>query len=232
MNLSDLTPDAKFSLAKDLPVNDLLSLCSTDRNMRNLCMSDRFNSIWSKRLKEDFNIDYQGSNGYMEYLLTTYQMKQKYYAAIFYDALGREIDDIYLCKTRDEGYEIITENLEKRGFKRAYIEVKTVLNALGELEIERVLRVWLQEITFAKNSEMEHKNKYDITVRQIAELLFPDNIDDQEDFIKYGFEEAAERATLNSGELRSDVVIQELMNMHYPNIENNEAILKLLGTLW
>jgi hypothetical protein len=63
----DLTLDAKFVLATKLSGNDLIRLCATDTEMRRICNSKKFNPIWVSKLKEDYNVDYQGNDGYMEY---------------------------------------------------------------------------------------------------------------------------------------------------------------------
>ena len=234
MELSGLTSDAKFLLAKELPTKDLLSLCSTDSNMRRICISERFNPIWSQKLKEDYNIDYHGSNGYMEYMLNTYVLKQVYYAAIIYYTQGLEIDYVFLCKTRDEGYNLLKEKLDEMygdgtiDDSLSYLQIKMILQVSGEINIENRFKIWLQEATFGHSSEgNSHKETYDDRLEEIATLLFPNDLDRREKFIKYEFEETVQRAVAFYDDFDVYDILDKL-EKSFPNIRDNDDVPGLL----
>lgn len=203
MNLSSLTPDAKFEVAKKLPTHDLLAWCSTDTNMRQICLSHRFSPIWSQKLKEDYNIDYRGSNGYIEYLLTTYNLKQEYYVAIFLATDNLEVDDVILCRSREEGYAKITERLndiaiENKALSQEddvepfigwpynnvpYLHVKMALDRTGSFEIGP-FRVSLEKAQFNAAPVKNYQEIYQEKLRGVSERIFPHNLERRNDFIR------------------------------------------------
>ena len=240
MELSGLTSDAKFLLAKELPTKDLLALCSTDSNMKRICISERFNPIWSQRLKNDYNIDYKGSNGYIEYMLATYVLKQKYYAAIFYNTNDMEMEDVILCRKKSEGYAKVTQKLNKIMTERkarnpdddiifedwpytnvSYFQVKILLS-FGSREIEiGPYKVSLERAHFDSEPVENYKEIYGNKLKAVAERLFPNDPDKREKFIE-NFENNLSDDVLDKVPIGADRVIGYLSdNDMIPKIDED-----------
>jgi hypothetical protein len=77
----ELTSDTKYLVAEKLTGKELIKLCSSDPDMRRLFLQDKYNHLWQSKLKEEYNVDYEGVDGYMEYLQHTYFYNKKRYVA-------------------------------------------------------------------------------------------------------------------------------------------------------
>jgi hypothetical protein len=51
-----------------LPSDDILNLCRKSRQLSELCVSEKANVLWTKRIKEEFNVDYAEQDALFEYL--------------------------------------------------------------------------------------------------------------------------------------------------------------------
>lgn len=87
----NLTPDTIYSVALVLDGSELMKMCSTDKETRRICTSEKFNPIWTSKLLKDFNVKYDGNNAYMEYLQHAYLYKQTYWVATVFNNNDNEI---------------------------------------------------------------------------------------------------------------------------------------------
>lgn len=77
-----------------LPSDDILNLCRKSRQLSELCVSEKANTLWIKRIKEEFNVDYLEPDAIFEYL----SLKDKN-VWIVHEVYG-EFKDYYLDNTR------------------------------------------------------------------------------------------------------------------------------------
>lgn len=235
MNISQLTPDAKFELAKKLPTHDLLALCSTDTGMRQICISNRFSPIWSQRLKENYNIDYRGPNGYIEYLLMTYTMKNKYYAATIHNMYDSSDHTVILCRSREEGYAKLTQKLNSKEMLTnithpdyswdrqnvPYIYIRETLNETNSFQIGPY-EVSLYESSFDLTPTKNYEELYRQKLNTIIETLRRDFGIDTKNLDTY---------LLENLDGTGSSILQNLIDYHIipePTDEQNYDVLELM----
>lgn len=232
MNISQLTSDAKFSLAEKMSSRDLLSLCSTDMSMRQICLSNRFNPIWIKRLKEDYDIDHKGPSGYMEYLLATYTLKQNYYSVVIMNENTGE-HEVIICRSREEGYVRILRYLNKVDDRPwSYLEVMLSIDSIGRIESnnESYILYLIEDTKFDVSPWEREKIEYETKLYNIATLLYPNDSDKQRHFI-HAFVEVLLRdyASNNEGDLPTVESVIDWLREQDITIPNN--LENLLGDL-
>jgi len=229
MNISELTSDAKYLLAQKLSGKDLVRLCATDKSMRQICSSSKYNPIWIKLLKNDYNVNYNGTNAYMEYLHNTYFLNKSYYVVSFTpdDETTLPIDPI-LCKTRDEGLNRIKEYVDQH-IKNGNAEEYETLSYI-EIEIEMKIqnhvlfhdvRIYLEEANFKSNAFRDYKEEYQSDLDSIAEIIYPDNKNKQEKF-KVDFNTILEEQ-VEEDEFNLNIILSRIKNELIPdgNDEND-----------
>lgn len=194
--MEKLTPDAKYLLAEKLSGVELVKLCATDVNMRQICSNSRYNSIWIKRLKDDFNVDYNGNNAYMEYLQNTYFYKQEYWTVIHQDMNTYDITDVTNYKSRDDAIDAIVNYIQEVIRTRVIIPVneneedtknwgypviKRELDVNGEIDfmIEKII---LTNSSFDTKPRHNYKERYEQRLRALSEMVHTSK-QDQDDFI-------------------------------------------------
>jgi len=241
-----LTPDAKFALAQKLSGKDLVKLCATDTSMRQICATSRYDPIWVKLLKDDYNIDYIGDNAYMEYLQNTYFLTKTYYVLIFSEPdHPDEILNIIICKTREEAYEktfnIISKNVLKGRVDSdwSYLKVKASLAAVGRIDDYKLAKITLEEGNFDLEPTINYEQKYRQKLKQLSIMVHPDDKDEQRGFI-HDFEIVLDDETLylNEGEDYSleslfTTVNSKLLdnNVIFGDLENYDEIEKFIEQL-
>lgn len=65
--MEELPKDLKVLLAKKLPTKDIVALCRTSKNLREICKDPRYNYFWVGKIFEDFNLEYKSDNAFEEY---------------------------------------------------------------------------------------------------------------------------------------------------------------------
>lgn len=98
----DLTPDTKYCVALNLSAKELINFCNTDSEMRRLCYSSKFNPIWQKHIKNDYGIEYNGKNAYMEYMQNNYFFNQTFLVVTVFDMEENRVIESEIFKTFDE----------------------------------------------------------------------------------------------------------------------------------
>jgi len=236
MKLSDLSPDAKFALAQELSGPDLVRLCATDQSMRQICATSKYNPIWIKLLKKDYDIDYKGNNGYMEYLQNTYFLNKPYYVITFVDdEHPEESDEAILCRTRKEAYnrikEYINEKVENYGEpdeNKSYIEIKTDIERTGHTVIFGVI-IYLAEAKFESEPVKDYEEEYETGLKSIAKKIYPNDEEKQTKFIS-DFNEIVMDQLEEDGYIDKDIIMERIREELIPN--NKEltfSIFSLIG---
>ena len=109
----NLTPDALYSVALQMKGEDLVRMCSIDQRTMRICRSEKFNRIWIANLKDEFNIDYNGDNAYMEYLQNVYMFKQKYWIATIFNENDQLVEHAKIFRKHEAAIAFLVQEYNK-----------------------------------------------------------------------------------------------------------------------
>lgn len=179
----DLTLNAKYVLATKLGGNDLIRLCATNTEMRKICNSEKFNPIWISKLKEDYNVDYLGKDGYMEYLQNTYFYKNHYYTVVYTDMDRNEVISVELFKNRNDAIADITTYVIEYPSEMSYPIIKAKLETLNEVEIYPIKINLYEGGTFKTKKQYNYEERYENKLKELANMVYPNNKEAHESFI-------------------------------------------------
>ena len=212
-----LTPDAKYSIAENLSGKDLVRLCATDKSMRKICSSNRYDPIWRKRLKDDYNIDFNGTNPYMEYLHYTYFYNREYWVVTYmiHDNMGK--NEIYnSLEDAINGATTWIMNYPVMGFKPAPLSIKYSLEYNGQISFPDTI-VYVDRATFVTEPQYDYKEIYNKEIEELAKVMFPSSKESQDDFI-FDFDNHITNVYEELGSLYIDPLINNL-EKEYGNLD-------------
>ena len=104
--MENLNSDEKMSIFMKLTGEEIIKVCQTSKNMSRICNDERFTALWRNKIREEFNVEYNGTNGYEKYKYLYMLYKQTFYAVIDVDMETALSSDAILFDTREkaEGY--------------------------------------------------------------------------------------------------------------------------------
>ncbi len=128
--MDKLNSDEKISILMKLSTKEIIYVCQVNKNLSNICKNNRYDSLWIKKIKEDFNTEYKGINAYEEYKRLFLLYNTKYYLLKMkivgdieeYDMLYLEknevinfiVREIQLSDSEIVTYEFVEEELNDR----------------------------------------------------------------------------------------------------------------------
>ncbi len=65
--MEKLNTDVKMKILMDLSSDEIIRVCQTNKDLSRACGDTRYNPLWYQKIKQDFDITYNGNNGYEEY---------------------------------------------------------------------------------------------------------------------------------------------------------------------
>jgi len=77
-----LPKDLKKYITSMITSDEVVKLCSSSSALRKICTSQDYNDVWISKIKKDFGIVYNGSNGYNEYMRLVINYNTQYWALI------------------------------------------------------------------------------------------------------------------------------------------------------
>ena len=208
--METLTPDAKYALAEKLSGGELVRLCSTDRSLRKICQSSRYNTIWKQKLKEEFNVDYQGANAYMMYLHNIY-----FYGQTYWLVAGDTIPALF--RTRKEALNHMVEVMP-------YSVPKTLaeIKKYGDVTFEdERITITLESIQFETKKQKDYVKAYDDKLVEIAKMIGDYDQDTIDNFIK-NFKITMEDSIESEGSILES--IESLLSTYFENYDKDEKI--------
>jgi len=78
--MENFNADEKMLVLMQLEPKEVLIVCDRSKEMNAACRNNKYNLLWQKKLKEDFDVDYVGNEGYEKYqtLATEFKMIDSY----------------------------------------------------------------------------------------------------------------------------------------------------------
>ena len=83
--MEKLNSDEKMSILMKLTGEEIIKVCQTSKNMSRICNDERFTPLWRNKIKEEFNVEYNGTNGYERYKYLYMLYRQTFYAVVDVD---------------------------------------------------------------------------------------------------------------------------------------------------
>lgn len=77
--MEKLNSDEKMQILVRLNGNEIIRVCQTSKDLYRVCNDERYDSLWQKKIKEEFNIEYNEKRGYDKYRDIRTIFDQKYY---------------------------------------------------------------------------------------------------------------------------------------------------------
>ena len=112
MNIENLSLDGKFELFKNMTGRELLSLCSTSKTMRDTCSKQNFYTIWSAKIKEDFDNEYHETDSYQEYLRLAHLYGKTLWTVVKYEYEDQDYDDSLIFDNKEKALNYVYEKFK------------------------------------------------------------------------------------------------------------------------
>lgn len=169
MNLDDLTPDTRLELSKYLPGKELVKLCSVSKGFRNTCTSTKFNNLWRRKIKEDFNVNYNGKDAYNEYLRQSYCDSKTYWLV---EIDNRQGNYSYILNSEEEAVDFVIDSIKNEKITISEIFIQTVLENNREIEIY-AMGYTISPINISHNKK-KYRQKYNTFLKKLVKDLGKD----------------------------------------------------------
>lgn len=84
--MEKLNSDEKISVLMKLSSREIIQVCNVNKNLARICKDTRYDSLWIKKIREDFNVEYNAINAYEEYKRLFLLYNTKHYILKVYEA--------------------------------------------------------------------------------------------------------------------------------------------------
>ena len=174
--MEKLNSDEKMSILMKLTGEEIIKVCQTSKNMSRICNDERFTPLWRNKIKEEFNLEYNGTNGYEKYKYLYMLYRQTFYAVIDVDTEQVLSSDAILFDTLEKAEAYIVAFL---GDYFTYSQVISTLRITGHISFgSTIYRIEERKMNNNFNYAREHE-KYQIDKEEFLSL-FGENRDDAE----------------------------------------------------
>ncbi len=65
--MEKLNSDEKIMIFMNLSASEIVNMCKANKDLSRVCNDVRYNSLWIKKIKDDFSDEYRGNNAFEEY---------------------------------------------------------------------------------------------------------------------------------------------------------------------
>ena len=83
-------PDEKMLVLMQLPSREILTVCESSKEMNTACQNSKYDGLWKKKIREEYDIVYDGNKGYQEYKFLKQLYEKPLYALIINDEENEE----------------------------------------------------------------------------------------------------------------------------------------------
>lgn len=165
------TPDTLYMIGSKLKGSEIIKMCSSDTETRRICMSQKFNPLWTRKLLEDFNVVYEGNNAYMEYLQYSYLYKKTYWVASIYER--GDIINTKIFKNRKDGVLFLVNQILKDTTHYSHAECFATISTFGEYENNFHNKKYSITVAMFSTENQETKDSilYEGTFRKIYDII-------------------------------------------------------------
>ena len=154
--MEKLDSDSKMQVLMNLTGTEIVRLCQTSKSMLDICNRERYLPLWKKKIKEEFNVDYEGNAGFEEYKFLTKLAKKTIYLVTELFEEGNMQQGNILFYTLEASIEYIAEEILEGETEDNYFRKERIkfLKETGELEdFLRVNNTNLKEYLKSRSKE-------------------------------------------------------------------------------
>ena len=167
--METLNSDEKMLILMKLSGEEIIKVCQTSKEMSRICNDKRYNPLWQKKIKEEFDVDYFGENGFNKYHDLKLLYATKFYTVLIVDTHYAEDSNSISFLTREQAEDYIATSLE---YDYTYSQIRTALLHTGYVKIGDVLYTIeedrLKHFNF-RNSH--HRIEYEINKQKFFSLF-------------------------------------------------------------
>lgn len=127
--MEKLNSDAKMQILMKLSGDEIVKVCQASKDLYRACNDERYTPLWRQKIKDEFNIEYNGERGYDKYrdLRTIFGTTYYIVKIINTDQNSESYSKIFITKEQAENY-IVMQLSEFF----TYSQVKSALKAGGD----------------------------------------------------------------------------------------------------
>ena len=221
--MEKFNPDEKMLVLMKLPANEIFVVCESSREMSQICRKEQYSNLWQNKIKGEFNIDYNGKDGYERYKFLSQLTKEKFYVVTGSSEEYPEESFSRLFDSRKKAEVFLWKALNGEYSVSA---MKTVLNSDGLLKYGDTLYT-LNEVEIRHNADDSSQEYFDMQEKEYEEdTNFLKNLKPEvdvkiEDFL-YEINQLFVYRTLNRTKTRSkvDKFITDLDTEHKERVKS------------
>ena len=126
LKMEKLNSDAKMQILMKLSGDEIVKVCQTSKDLYRACNDERYTPLWGQKIKDEFNIDYNGERGYDKYrdLRTIFGTRYYIVKMIDTDDAEESFSTIFLTKEQAEMFIVI-----QLADRFTYAQIKSSLRA-------------------------------------------------------------------------------------------------------
>ena len=130
LKMEKLNSDAKMQILMKLSGDEIIKVCQTSKDLYRACNDERYTPLWRQKIKDEFNIDYNGERGYDKYRDLKTIFGTTYYIVTMIDAEDVEgsFSTMFLTKEQAEMF-IVVQFVDRF----TYSQIKSSLRASNEV---------------------------------------------------------------------------------------------------
>ena len=126
--MEKLNSDAKMQILMKLTGDEIVKVCQTSKDLYRACNEERYTPLWRQKIKNEFNIDYNGQKGYDKYRDLRTIFGTTYYIVKVINTEQPDNSYVSLCVTKEQAENYIVVQLVE---SFTYAQVKSALEASG-----------------------------------------------------------------------------------------------------
>jgi len=131
--MEGLNPDEKIQILLNLPGNEIFYVCMASKNMMKICQEKKYDSLWKKKILEEFHIEYKGKEAFQKYAELATLYSRKFYIVSYTNTYSptETTSDIFISKK--DAIEFIAREVSPIDIN--YFVARRTLQENDELEV-------------------------------------------------------------------------------------------------
>lgn len=126
--------DTRMKMLMELNGREIVHVCQVSTEMMKICKNERYTPLWRKKILEEFNVDYQGKNGYEEYKKLSILQNTTLYTVVY--ELGCAIEAVATFYNYEDAVKMLWKHAQYNG-GYTYQQINEKLSLDDEIRFDR-----------------------------------------------------------------------------------------------